>query len=99
EIVFAFLQVRHAAVIEWLGVSWIELDRLIKVLDGAVVIQRCGIGVATIVIGNSQSGRRRDPVLVDERRASSNASFKRRAVHAVAGLDILQVVVARLRLL
>src|SRR5215207_1723093 len=57
EIVFALPQVSRAAVAEGLGVSWIQLDRLIEIRNGAVKVSVCGIGIAAIVIGNSQ-GRR-----------------------------------------
>ena len=47
---------------------------------------------ATIVVGGRQGSCRRNLMLIDERRATGDASFKRRMIEAVAGLDILDVV-------
>ena len=75
EVVFALPQVSHTAVVEGLGVSRIELDRLIEILDGAVVVPLFGIGVATIVIGDSRGSRGVSP-RIDERRATFDPGIR-----------------------
>ena len=64
---------------------------MIEILDGAVVVALCGIGIATIVIGDSQ-GSRRALTRIDERRATINPRFERRAIQAVAQLNIPEIV-------
>src|ERR1700720_1425902 len=45
---FTFVIVGVAAPVEGNGVVWIELDRLIQVLDGAVVLPLAAIGIAAV---------------------------------------------------
>ena len=56
-VVLALFLIGHAAVIERLGVVGIDLDRLIVVPDGAVVLALAGVGVATVVVGDSEESR------------------------------------------
>jgi hypothetical protein len=89
--VFTFSQVSRAAVVEGLGVSWIELDRLIEIHDRAVKVALCRMGIATIVMGNGKC-RRRSLTGIDQRRAAIDTGCKLCAIRAVAQRDVAEIV-------
>src|SRR5262249_49880208 len=85
-VVLTLFLVGYAAVVEGLGVVGIEFDRLIVVLDGAVVLALCRIGVTTVVVGDDE-GLRRPLARIYECGAPTDLNIRYRAIYAITQFD------------
>src|SRR5262249_10056287 len=86
-VVLTLFLVSHAAIVEGPGVVGIEFDRLIVVLDGAVVLALCRVGVTAVVVGDDQ-GWRRLLARIDECGAPTNLNIRRRAIYTITQFNI-----------
>src|SRR5262245_19428468 len=71
------------------GIVGVELYRLVVILDCAVVLALCAVGVAAVVIGDDQALRGLR-ARIDEGSAPLDLKFGRRALRGVAQFNILK---------